>query len=285
MSEAPLLPNGCSFGAVPAGFSCALPGAPEYEACELDGLIAKFPRNAHAVYCAGTLLALGVHTAQAGDARASMALFVREEHRMCGIGSALVRLMLTEMEACGVDTAYCDHDANADFSGFLNGMGLHEKYRAFRMVYRGGPKQVFLRFSTYTDSMYKEVHRLTSNAFLPMRRRLGINPTVEPPSTAQRREFAARADDFFVYIRNDHIIAAGSAAHGELDGLCVDVSCRRQGIGGQLAGHGINKLLHEGAAEIYLWAVTANTDAVRLYTHMGFETTRTHIFYTKELSN
>ncbi|HML49478.1 MAG TPA: GNAT family N-acetyltransferase [Clostridia bacterium] len=257
--------------------------APAYLRRELLKAVRRNPEHTRLAVVADRMVGAAVHTAGQGDDRANICVYTAASYRRLGIGSRLLQAMENDLRDHGIPTAMMDFDRNEEVEDFVKKRGYALKYASHLMRYEGEPIVPDRHFMAYEDGMYERVQGVISRALYPLRKRLNIQPYAIPPSQADREEMAEHAEDYYVYVEDQRIVAVGCAADGEISNLCVEEAYRGRGIGKALVAYGIEKLRREGMDASTLWVMESNENARRLYGHMGFATVRVHGLYAKAL--
>lgn len=258
--------------------------APTHFRHELLKAVRRNPEHTRLAVVADRMVGAAVHTAGPGDDRANICVYTAASYRRLGVGARLLQEMETDLRGHGIPTALMDLARDSEAEDFATKRGYALKYASHLMRYEGEPVVPDRHFLPYEDSMYDRAQGVISRALYPMRKRLNIQPFAIAPSEANRKEMAEHAEDYYVYVEDQRIVAVGCAANGEISNLCVEETYRGRGIGKALVAYGMEKLRREGVDASTLWVMESNENARRLYEHMGFSTVRVHGLYAKALA-
>ena len=166
-------------------------------------------------------------------------------------------------------------------SVLLRENGFEPAFTAIEMIYRGGPfPEPALPYTPYQPGDYDAVQSLIARSFYELRRAVGVEPHLIPPSEDERQLFAQNAGDLLLLRQSGRVIAFATAIGCEIDNLCVDEGHRGLGLAKVLAMHAVNRILQKGDTP-RLSVVDWNQPAHALYRKLGFTDLYTTYLYCK----
>jgi GNAT superfamily N-acetyltransferase len=233
-----------------------------------------------------TLVALA--QLEASTPQSYLHVFVAPRYRRQGIGTAMVQVAETQLQAGGTRTVSISFRSGvAAPLGFARKLGYTPYYSLVYMQWTGGffsQEEVPVRL--YSDEDFLPAHSLYAIAFHEMRVRVGCFPdsVVAEPNEGRRTAWKADAEDRFVYELNGEI-AAYSHLHGnEISSVSVRSDLQGRGIGRKFVKYLCNEIYQRGHAAVILCCVAGN-EARQLYDSLGFQETHITEYMRKTLGS
>lgn len=139
---------------------------------------------------------------------------------------------------------------------------------AYEMSFKGTlPYQSDITCVPFHEKYWNEYMQIYNECFYEMRKDLEIEPVNFYSDYSQMKD---KADDTFLYLRDEVIVGAVSCYGNELDDLIVNKSFQRQGFGQKLLLWGMAHIKEQGYDGIVLHAAEWNQTAIAMYLKAGF---------------
>jgi GNAT superfamily N-acetyltransferase len=223
----------------------------------------------------GTVVGLACLQPQ-GKGRYNLRMYTDPGARRRGVGRdlyAALESLLAEAPPTRVTAMYraAADDARAFFA--RRGFGLW--YAMNQLVYRGpGFPEPAVEVEPYEDRYFDRLIRLNSEAFYPVRKRLGLEPAAvyRRQNTAEyRAHLAERRGDIFVVHVSGNLIAGGIVDGEVIDTVAVAPKAQREGFGRALTQFCVNLILRRGKPAVRTSVVAGSVPPQNLYASLGFE--------------
>lgn len=229
---------------------------------------------------------------QSGRHSVTPTVFVRDDKRRMGIGTALLRLLDRLLDDSAYEYAERQVDAEEGTAAFLQKNGYTRYYTEVMMQRDGTPidaegttdaalAQRGLTIRNYSDEDYWAYHNIVGVGFYLMRERIGMLRWYSPPSEYERQELAAGYKNRYVLVENGEVIAVSKINGNDISLLGVRPDKQGQGYGTLLLGYWINRIIRERQADNITIDTTQGNPAQRLYQRMGFRQIGQRVGYIK----
>ena len=143
---------------------------------------------------------------------------------------------------------------------------------AHTMEYNGGFVESKITLEQYSDKYFYEYKRVYEDCFHEMRTALELYPV---DACDSRDELLNKANDIFLYIKDNVFIGSIAIYGNEIDDLIVAKKYQRNGYGLLLLNFAIEKMQKNHISEIILNVTDWNKAAINLYLKNGFHITKT----------
>lgn len=231
----------------------------------------------------GEIIAVGAFTGF--SKKSKLNLYVSADRRNEGIGTKLLSSIEDVMRNGGVEEIVCSYVDNEIERKFIYKNGFTNWFFSNHMVYE---KDKFImpletgEIRNYSDDDYSVCQKVYSEAFYRMGQMVGFETTLSKPSEKERESFKNNADNMFVLVENNSIVASATIDENELDLVAVAVDEQRKGYGEKITRFCVNELMNRGNNQVVLWCVEGNP-AKHLYDKMGFKVVDLHEFVKKKI--
>jgi len=257
-----------------------LESAPEEIEDDISELIEENPKFAALAYILGEPVGIIASDASAKSPRASVSVFVSEKHRRRGVGSALVSLLTEKIFSIGVKQILFDFiETDSVSKAFAEKNGFRYAFSSLYMRLDGETPDFVDNFEKYDDSMYEKYHDGMSKAFYPLRKKIGNEPAMMPPSENVRAFLRDNPSNVMILTEKGEIIAGGCVDGDCIEDIFVDERFRKKGLGKKLISKGVSIIRKNKNIPVHLWVVEENVCAVSLYKSMNFIIEKKHMFY------
>ena len=145
------------------------------------------------------------------------------------------------------------------------------EFTACAMEYQGGPVQSSLLLQRFDDSFAGQYISLYNEAFLPMRKALGVKPYAVYASAAELEE---PKEDIFLLVGNGCIIGSVALRGNEIDDLFLSPAFQGQGFGRAILLAAVAEM-QQRDRPISHHVADWNQRALSLYQNCGFIVTCT----------
>lgn len=216
--------------------------------------------------------------------RALTTIFVNEEYRRMGIGTALMAKadkILSQNVAVERSIGFCI-DGDRCSLQFLYKHGYYISYSSFIMEREGVPlPEINITVRQYEDDDYVICHNICEIAFYEMHERVGILPSYYyPPNETERMKFAEDRNNRFVMLIEGEIAAVGIIDGFELSHVSVRPDLQSRGYGRAFISFLVNEIVRRGGEIVTLGVVKGNP-AIKLYKSLGFKEKSLNHWVTK----
>ncbi|MBQ2667679.1 MAG: GNAT family N-acetyltransferase, partial [Clostridia bacterium] len=238
------------------------------------------PEN-HRVAYLGDVPVGSVCTDPDGDSLFLM-LYVHPQYRRQGIGRSMLEHALQVGRYRSVRGFFNLSDPAA--AAFTKSCDFTRTFDSDYMEFTGTVRaDRTLCVRQYRDADYEEAHEMYAQAFHRMRVQVGDfpNSVPAPPSEKNRRAWASDAENYFVCLQGEKIVAVAHLGAGEISSVSVHPTFQGQGIGSLFVPYLIHILQERGWKTVSLECVAGNP-ARRLYDRLGFQVQYTERFVEKK---
>ncbi|MBY3626748.1 GNAT family N-acetyltransferase [Acinetobacter sp. CUI P1] len=216
--------------------------------------------------------------------RALTTIFVNEEYRRMGIGTALMAKadkILFQNVAVERSIGFCI-DGDRCSLQFLYKHGYYISYSSFIMEREGVPlPEINITVRQYEDDDYVICHNICEIAFYEMHERVGILPSYYyPPNETERMRFTEDRNNRFVMLIEGEIAAVGIIDGFELSHVSVRPDLQSRGYGRAFISFLVNEIVRRGGEIVTLGVVKGNP-AIKLYKSLGFKEKSLNHWVTK----
>ncbi|MEF3308710.1 GNAT family N-acetyltransferase [Paenibacillus sp. GYB004] len=217
--------------------------------------------------------------------RATMTtIFVHEEYRRRGIGTALIAKagqLLSQNEAVERSMGTCMEGDRSSLQ-FLYKNGYYISYSSYMMERKDEPlPESKISVRPYEDDDYVPCHQIWELAFYHMHEKAGILPSYYyPPNDRERKRFIDDRNNRFVMQIDGDIVAVGVINGNELSHVSVRPDLQSRGYGRAFVSFLVNEMMRRGEENVKLWVVEGNS-AKKLYESLGFKEKSLYHWLTK----
>ncbi len=214
-----------------------------------------------------------------------LVIYISPNHRNSGYGNILynfVESKIKESEIRKLELVYVNDPEN---KYFLSKKGFDIEFSSTYMTYSGGKvDDCKYKIIQYEDKHYLETRTVIREAYHKMQVAVGIEEEnfEYPPNEAQRKLYLEDAENRYLMLLENEIIASITLDDEEIDDLVVSVKHQGKGYGRELMAFAINKLIDDGYDQLELWCIVGNP-AEQFYSKIGFEEQMIHDISYKRL--
>jgi ribosomal protein S18 acetylase RimI-like enzyme len=219
-------------------------------------------------------------------------VYVREDKRRVGIGTALLRFLDRLLDASPYEFAERQVDAEEGTATFLEKNGYGRYFTEIMMERDNTPvdtekmtdealAQRGLVIRNYRDEDYWAYHNIVGVGFYLMREKVGMLRWYNPPSEYERQELAKGYANRYVLLEHGEVIAVSKINGNDISLLGVRPDKQGQGYGTLLLSYWINRILREQQPQVITIDTTQGNPAQRLYQRMGFRQIGKRVGYIK----
>ena len=91
------------------------------------------------------------------------------------------------------------------------------------------------------------------------------------PGEEDRRYAMETADQRYVYVLDGEIVGCACLDGAEIDNVSIKIAHQGKGLGRNLVKYLVNRILEQKIGDPFLYCLTVNTKARRLYDSLGFQ--------------
>lgn len=168
---------------------------------------------------------------------------------------------------------------------FYSDKGLEKWFSLHGMIYKGEAfAETNLTVRNYEASDFDTYHTIMGECFSPMREANDIKPyntfkDVTPEKAEKMKKAALEMkDNIYMFYDDEKFVGSSMLQDEEIDDLFVVPDYQGQGYGRKIMEATLNLAMQKNLAKITLGVVAWNTQAVKLYTSLGFEIYQTFEF-------
>lgn len=180
-------------------------------------------------------------------------------------------------------TAYDSRNESA--AKFVTKCGFVDKFSTSILRYRGTAFDIpDLPIRTHRDEDFYEAYTLSAEAFHFMRLETGHDPNSVPyeADEAARKVCLDTANERYVYVLDGEIVGAAHIDGAEIDNIAIKITHQGKGLGKLFVQFLVNEILEKGG-EPFLYCLSVNTKARRLYDLLGFEESARNTYAVKRI--
>lgn len=202
-------------------------------------------------------------------------VYIFPEYRHRGYGYLAVCALEKYAQSLGYQMFATAYDKKNKVAVKLAGKcGFAPRFSTSIMKYKGEAFELpALPIRNHRDEDFIEAYTMSAEAFHKMRVETGHDPDSVPyvPGEEERRHAMETADQRYVYVLDDEIVGCACLDGAEIDNVSIKITHQGKGLGRMLVKYLVNRILEQKIGEPFLYCLTVNTKARRLYDSLGFQ--------------
>lgn len=223
------------------------------------------------------------------DADAFLYIYIFPENRHKGYGylaACAAEWQILSTPRLRIGTAY---DTRNEIAGkFAEKCGYAKKFSTAVLRYRGERFDLpVLPIRKHRDEDFHEAFALSAEAFHVMRLETGHDPNSVPYTADEemRQHCRDTADERYIYVLGDEIVGCAHVDGAEIDNVAIKISHQGKGLGKMFVKYLVNEILDKKQDDPFLFCLSANKKARRLYDSLGFEETACNAYAVKKTNS
>ena len=221
------------------------------------------------------------------DADAFLYIYIFPEYRHKGYGYLAACTAERQIQSSPLLSIATSYDSKNEIAkNFAEKCGFEVKSSSSVMCYQGEKFDIpELPIHKHRDEDFVEAYSMSAEAFHIMRLETGHDPNSVPyvPDDEVRQYCLDTADERYIYVLDDEIVGCAHIDGAEIDNVAIKITHQGKGLGKLFVKFLVNEILEKGVGEPFLFCLSVNKKARRLYDSLGFEEVTCNIFAVKKV--